>query len=715
MFKTIKFIGFIALLLVSTFIVPLNDKKPALGDMAPNVQLPDLNGNILNLTDLEGEVILLNFWSTWCVACNVIKVPEYVRLWEKYKDSAFDGAKGFVLYSVAFDEDEDKWRRRIAEAGMTWPHHVVDTKSYFSKYWKTYGLRSIPASFLIDPTGEIIGVNMSYSQIDQELSLRENGKRTEATFIPQATPPLPPPPPVVVEPTPIPQPEPELVPVNPPTNPDVVIIDGDGSWTPVSPSPGEQPPVNKPSTSPEWVPPPPPSEIPNTQPPAWNPPPSPPIAEPSPTPQPQPVETPPEWTPVVPDEPISPVNIGGNSGVVIELPPPPPLDETPPTSTPAPPPPVWNPPPVTVPNTQPETQTVYKIQLGVFGMPNLSAFSNLSDLGNLETEQATRTLQRVLLGTYQSDEELSAILPQVRARGYIDAFAVSRVINVAPTSPTPVDIPDAVVAEREEIPTIPPSSTTTNILRKTFKIQLGVFQMVNMGLFANVSDIAGLEVEDANRGLQRVLLGDFSDRPSAEVALQEVQNRGFQDAFIVKREKIEIITETEVDIFSDIGRRSLGNETMLSFVADQRMLTQSMVGEIAPEITLSDLNGLPHSLSSYEGRITVLHLWASWSGTARDNNVALKEIQDTYKNNNRFGIYSIAFDEDPVRWKQTVKEDNANWMGHVIDGRGMNSPLLEKYNAAYLPVIFLLDENGEVIAENISLRQLKRELKKRLN
>ena len=103
-------------LLAMLVLLPLNSKVPtvSIGEKAPEIDLNGLNGKALKLSSLQGNLVLVNFWSTWCVACNVIKNPEYVRLYNKYKDFTFDKARSFTLYSVAFDSDKTKWENRGA-------------------------------------------------------------------------------------------------------------------------------------------------------------------------------------------------------------------------------------------------------------------------------------------------------------------------------------------------------------------------------------------------------------------------------------------------------------------------------------------------------------------------------------------------------------------------------------------------------------------------
>ena len=172
---------FVVLSLVS---IPFNSTSyspPSIGEMAPEVELPDVNGKTLKLSKLRGNIVLVSFWSTWCAACNSIKNPEYRRLYNKYKDYTFENAEGFTVYSVAFDSDKSKWKRRIQDAQLDWPTHVIDQDSYYSYYWFIYNIKSIPSSFLVDEKGKVIGANMSYTQLDDELGKRRRARKSKNT------------------------------------------------------------------------------------------------------------------------------------------------------------------------------------------------------------------------------------------------------------------------------------------------------------------------------------------------------------------------------------------------------------------------------------------------------------------------------------------------------------------------------------------------------
>ena len=125
----------------------------SVGSIAPDLAYPDPDGNIRKLSDLRGKVVLLDFWASWCRPCRG-ENPHVVAMYQKYHD------KGFEVYSVSLDRDKESWKRAIAADGLVWPNHVSDLKYWSSEAARTYGVSSIPSTFLLDPDGRIIAKNL---------------------------------------------------------------------------------------------------------------------------------------------------------------------------------------------------------------------------------------------------------------------------------------------------------------------------------------------------------------------------------------------------------------------------------------------------------------------------------------------------------------------------------------------------------------------------
>ena len=112
---------------------------------ATDFSLADINGKQVRLSELKGNVVLLNFWETWCAPCRV-EMPWFVDFQQKYKD------RGFVVLAVSLDAEGWKVVKPFAEKFQLNFPVVVGDNSLVEKYG---GLSVLPTSFVIDKEGNI--------------------------------------------------------------------------------------------------------------------------------------------------------------------------------------------------------------------------------------------------------------------------------------------------------------------------------------------------------------------------------------------------------------------------------------------------------------------------------------------------------------------------------------------------------------------------------
>jgi thiol-disulfide isomerase/thioredoxin len=116
----------------------------------------------MKLSELQGQVVLLDFWASWCGPCRA-ENPNVVRAYQKYKDA------GFTIMSVSLDSNKDKWLAAIANDQLSWPNHVSDLGGWNSKVAKLYGVQSIPFTVLLDKEGRVIATNLRGAALEQTL------------------------------------------------------------------------------------------------------------------------------------------------------------------------------------------------------------------------------------------------------------------------------------------------------------------------------------------------------------------------------------------------------------------------------------------------------------------------------------------------------------------------------------------------------------------
>ncbi len=124
----------------------------AVGMLAPDIALPNPEGDTVRLSSLRGKYVMINFWAAWCKPCRM-ENPNVLRLYDQYKD------KGFEIYGVSLDRTKDAWVEAIAADKLPWKH-VSDLQYFNSEAAALYSINAIPATVLLDKEGKIIAKNL---------------------------------------------------------------------------------------------------------------------------------------------------------------------------------------------------------------------------------------------------------------------------------------------------------------------------------------------------------------------------------------------------------------------------------------------------------------------------------------------------------------------------------------------------------------------------
>lgn len=134
----------------------------SVGEEAPDFTLNDPDGKPITLSSLRGKFVLIDFWASWCGPCRQ-ENPNVVRMYDKFKD------KGFSIYGVSLDKDATPWKAAIKKDNLTWLHGS-DLKFWNSAVAQTYGVKAIPATFLLDKDGKIIAKNLRGPALETKLT-----------------------------------------------------------------------------------------------------------------------------------------------------------------------------------------------------------------------------------------------------------------------------------------------------------------------------------------------------------------------------------------------------------------------------------------------------------------------------------------------------------------------------------------------------------------
>lgn len=145
-------------------------KPLAYGQPAPNFSLPNQNKKTISLTDFKGQIILIDFWASWCKPCRM-ENPKLVKLYKKYSENNFE------IISVSLDGTERQqnprkaWVEAIESDNLSEWIHLSDLTGWDTYVRELYNFNSIPYTVLVDAAGKIAGKNLR--GLDLEIKIKE--------------------------------------------------------------------------------------------------------------------------------------------------------------------------------------------------------------------------------------------------------------------------------------------------------------------------------------------------------------------------------------------------------------------------------------------------------------------------------------------------------------------------------------------------------------
>ena len=141
-------------------------KSVSIGQKAPDFTMNDPNGNPVSLSSKIGsKLLLIDFWAAWCNPCRQ-ENPNVVKVYNQFHK------KGFDVFGVSLDRTKDDWVKAIDNDKLTWTQ-VSDLQFWNNAAAKLFAVNAIPANFLLDETGTIIGKNLRgedlYNKVNEVL------------------------------------------------------------------------------------------------------------------------------------------------------------------------------------------------------------------------------------------------------------------------------------------------------------------------------------------------------------------------------------------------------------------------------------------------------------------------------------------------------------------------------------------------------------------
>jgi thiol-disulfide isomerase/thioredoxin len=132
------------------------------GAKFPGFEEKDVAGKPLSIANYKGKVVLIDFWATWCGPCRN-ELPNVLKTYEKHH------GEGFEIIGISLDKEQQKLADFTKEKNMSWPQYF-DGLGWANKLAAKYGVNSIPATYLLDGQGTIIGKNLRGPALEEAVA-----------------------------------------------------------------------------------------------------------------------------------------------------------------------------------------------------------------------------------------------------------------------------------------------------------------------------------------------------------------------------------------------------------------------------------------------------------------------------------------------------------------------------------------------------------------
>jgi len=129
----------------------------------PNVELRNPDGEFVALSDLKADIVLVEFWASYCMVCTEEQCYYFKPLYNEYKD------RGFEIYAVSADSSAMSWVNAIQRNQLDWVQ-VSDLNGFESPLMNQLAVNGLPTNYLLDKTGRILAKNINVDELEEKLN-----------------------------------------------------------------------------------------------------------------------------------------------------------------------------------------------------------------------------------------------------------------------------------------------------------------------------------------------------------------------------------------------------------------------------------------------------------------------------------------------------------------------------------------------------------------
>jgi len=204
---------------------------------------------------------------------------------------------------------------------------------------------------------------------------------------------------------------------------------------------------------------------------------------------------------------------------------------------------------------------------------------------------------------------------------------------------------------------------------------------------------------------------DVLDAEKSTFVLDYVKKNGksIVSPYIVRSELVYRLSLTELnEVVASMDSVVYKSEYYIFLKERTEILAKVEVGQYFTDFTQNDSLGKAFSLSQLKGKVILVDFWASWCGPCRRANPDVVAIYKEFHKKG-FEVLGVSFDEDRANWLKAIKDDGLIW-NHVSDLKGWGNAAGKLYGVMSIPHTVLIDQNGKIVAKNMTKEELKEQL-----